>query len=231
MRLEYRILEIAQGDEQECNFCFLDFDDPTLLNFDTAPATHQMVAHNTPDGYTDIVFICSECKKDYNNNTLPWCEKCGRLKRNRNRCFCSHLKAKSTKPLSDKELLSQTFSFRLENKTRELEKELSITKEELKIEREEIAKFQEKSEEWGKRQKQELLDKIKQQEAEIIKLTQKIEQLKTLTPQELVNKLNAYETENEKLKNQLEQLQQNGQLTAQIEVKEAKKWPWLKIRK
>jgi hypothetical protein len=54
-------------------------------------------------------------------------------------------------------------------------------------------------------------------------LTQKIEQLKTLTPQELVNKLNAYETENEKLKNQLEQLQQNGQLTAQIEIKETKK--------
>ena len=134
MRLEYRILEIAQGDEQECNFCFLDFDDPTLLNFDTAPATHQMVARNTPDGYSDIVFICGECKNDYDNNTLPWCEKCGRLKRNRNRCFCSHLKAKSTKPLSDKELLSQTFSFRLENKTRELEKELSITKEELKIE-------------------------------------------------------------------------------------------------
>ncbi|CAJ0911210.1 21649_t:CDS:2 [Entrophospora sp. SA101] len=63
MRLEYRILEIAQGNEQECNFCFLDFDDPTLLNFDTALATHQM-AHNTPDGYSDIVFICSECKKD-----------------------------------------------------------------------------------------------------------------------------------------------------------------------
>ena len=54
-------------------------------------------------------------------------------------------------------------------------------------------------------------------------MTQKIEQLKTLTPQELVNKLNAYEAENEKLKNQLEQLQQNGQLTAQIEVKETKR--------
>ena len=67
------------------------------------------------------------------------------------------------------------------------------------------------------------MDKIKQQETEIIKLTQKIEQLKTLTPQELVNKLNACEAENEKLKNQLEQLQQNGQLTAQIEVKETKR--------
>ena len=61
--------------------------------------------------------------------------------------FLQSLKAKSTKPLSDKELLSQAFSFRLENKTRELEKELSITKEELKVEREEVAKFQEKSEE------------------------------------------------------------------------------------
>src|SRR6185295_11923061 len=147
MRLEYRILEIAQGDEQECNFCFLDFDDSTNFNFDTAPATHQMTARNTPDGYSDIVFICDECKKDYDNNTLPCCEKCGRLKRNRNRCFCSRLKAKSTKPLSDEELLSQAFSSRLENKTRELEKELSITKEKLNIEREEIVKFQEKSEE------------------------------------------------------------------------------------
>src|SRR5438132_14327540 len=109
MRLEYRILEIAQGDEQECNVCFLDFDDPTLLNFDTAPATHQMVARNTPDGYSDIVFIWGECKNNYYNNTLPSIEKCVRLKRNRNRCFCIHLKAKSTKPLSDKELLSQTF--------------------------------------------------------------------------------------------------------------------------
>jgi hypothetical protein len=151
------------------------------------------VARNTPDGYSDIVFICGECKKDYNNNILPWCEKCGRLKRNRNRCFCSHLKAKSTKPLSDKELLSQAFSFRLEN-----------TKEELKIEREERAKFQEKSEEWSKKQKQELLDKVKG-------LEERIKQL---------------EEENRKLKDQ-----QNGPLTAQIEVKETKRWSWLKIKK
>jgi hypothetical protein len=142
MRLEYRVLEIAKGDEQECNFCFLDFDDPTNFSLDTAPATHQMIGRNTPDGYADIVFICGECKKDYDNNTLPCCEKCGRLKRNRNRCLCSHLKVKSTKPLSDKELLSQAFSSHLENKTRELERELSTTKEELNIEREEIVKFQ-----------------------------------------------------------------------------------------
>ncbi|CAJ0899680.1 11697_t:CDS:2, partial [Entrophospora sp. SA101] len=69
MRLEYRILEIAQGNEQECNFCFLDFDDPTLLNFDTAPVTHQMMANNTPDGYSDIIFICSECQRNIRKNS------------------------------------------------------------------------------------------------------------------------------------------------------------------
>jgi len=63
MKLEYRVLEIVKGDEQECNFCFLDFNDPTNFNFDTAPATHQMTARNSPDGYSDIVFICDECKK------------------------------------------------------------------------------------------------------------------------------------------------------------------------
>jgi hypothetical protein len=64
------------------------------------------------------------------------------------------------------------------------------------MEREEVAKFQEKSEEWSKRQKQELLDKIKS----------------------LEEKINHLEEENRKLKDQ-----QNGQLTAQIEIKEIKK--------
>jgi len=99
------------------------------------------MARNTLDSYSDIIFICSKYKQDYDNNTLLWYEKCSRLKRNRNRYFCSHLKAKSNKPLSNKELFSQTFSFYLKNKTRELEKELSTTKEELKIKREEVAKF------------------------------------------------------------------------------------------
>ena len=43
MRLEYRVLEIAKDDSK--SVYVIDFDDPTLLNFDTALATHQMVAH------------------------------------------------------------------------------------------------------------------------------------------------------------------------------------------
>ena len=67
------------------------------------------------------------------------------VKKKRIGCVCSYLKAKPT-PLSEEELLSQSFNSRLENKTRELEKKLSTDKEKLSIEREEIAKFQEKSE-------------------------------------------------------------------------------------
>jgi hypothetical protein len=148
MRLEYRVLELAKEDKKECNYCFLDYNNPTLLHFDTAPATHEMVASEENGGYADIVFICKDCKRDYDNDTLPWCEECGRLKRNRNRCYCHHLaKNKSTKPLTTEELIARSFGSHLEKKTRELENELSTTKEELKIEREEVAKFQEKSEE------------------------------------------------------------------------------------
>ncbi len=115
-------------------------------------------------------------------------------------------------------LIARSFSSRLENKTRELEKELSAAKEELKVEREEVAKFQEKSQEWSKKQKQGLLDRIKELEIEV-------ERLKKLTPQELINEIESYKEEVARLKSQLEKL--NSQQSAQIEVK---KWPWLKIR-
>ena len=100
------------------------------------------------NGYYDIVYICSECKKDYENNALPWCEKCGRLKRKRIGCVCSYLKAKPTS-LFEEELLLQFFSSCLENKIRKFKKKLSTAKEELSIEREEVAKFHKKSKEWG----------------------------------------------------------------------------------
>jgi len=143
MKLEYRVLELTKGDEQECHYCFVYYDDPTNLNFDTAPTTHQMIAHTETEQYFDIY---KDCKAEYDNGTLPRCEKCDRLKRNKSRCYCHKVKKKATLP-TERELISQSFSTHLENKTRELEKELSTAKEELKVEREEVAKFQEKSEE------------------------------------------------------------------------------------
>ncbi len=95
-----------------------------------------MVAHTKSEQYFDISFICKDCKLEYDNNVLPRCEKCDRLMRNKSLCYCHKEKKKQTQSLTNRELVAQSFSSRLENKTRELEKELSITKEELKIERE-----------------------------------------------------------------------------------------------
>ena len=195
MKLEYRILE-AENKTRSCNYCLLDVPFGQELTF--TPANYEIVAYDKKDKCVDIASICDNCKKDLENGTLPYCEECGRLKRNRGYCFCSLQKERPIQSSS-----SQTIEARLAKKTKELEKELKTAKEGLKIEREEVAKFQEKSEEWSKKQKQELLDKIKS----------------------LEEKINHLEEENRKLKDQ-----QKGQI-AQIEVKETKRWSWLKIKK
>ncbi|CAJ0751495.1 13459_t:CDS:2, partial [Entrophospora sp. SA101] len=50
--------------------------DQTNLDFSTAPAAYQMVAHTKSEQYFDISFICKDCKLEYDNNVLPRCEKC-----------------------------------------------------------------------------------------------------------------------------------------------------------
>ena len=145
MKLEYRVLEIAEGDKQDCNYCSLDF--RAEIGFNLNIATHEIAANNKEGDCVDIAYICATCKEGLENNILPYCEKCGRLMRNRRGCFCELLKDKPTRPVSENTLIARSFTSRLENKTKELEKELLATKEALKIEREEIAKFHEKSEE------------------------------------------------------------------------------------
>ena len=147
MRLEYRVLEVAKGSRETCDHCLLDFH---ASSFTFIPATHEIVAHDKKGDCVDISFICANCKKDLENEILPYCEECGRLKKHREACFCNHLKDKKlNQPASEDALIARSFSSRLENKTKELEKELSTAKEELNIEREEVGKFHEKSKEWG----------------------------------------------------------------------------------
>ena len=133
MKLKYRTLE---GDKQDCNYCSLSFRDfrfKDSLTFNIA--THQVAAFKDNDDYADIAYICADCKKDFDNDTLPYCELCGRLKRNRKGCFCNLLENKPIQSLSTEEITSRTFGYRLEKKTRELEKELTSAKEELNIEK------------------------------------------------------------------------------------------------
>jgi len=171
--------------------------------------THKIIANNE---------ACEICKEKFEGNRLKKCERCGRF-RNRHSSVCRCIS--NNEDVNEKELPALPHEEReatfYERQINSLREELTATEEELEIEREEVVKFQEKSEEWSKRQKQELLDRIKELETEV-------ERLRKLTPQELVDKLNAKEKEISELKTQLEKL--TSQQTAQIEVKETKKWPW-----
>ena len=129
MKLKYRILEVAKGDKQDCNYCSLSFRDFRFKdNLTFNIATHQVAAFkdydDDDDDDADIAYICADCKKDLESNILPYCELCGRLQRNRKGCFCNLLKDKPVQSLSTEEIVSRTFGYRLEKKTRELEKEL-----------------------------------------------------------------------------------------------------------
>ena len=73
------------------------------------------------------------------------------------------------------------------------------------------------AENWHKKQKQGLIDRIKTLETEV-------ERLQKQTPQELIKEIN-------ELKIQLQQLQQqNGQFNCQVKVKETKRWSRLKVK-
>nr|CAG8686543.1 9332_t:CDS:2 [Entrophospora candida] len=130
-KLEYKILERIKSSVPYCNYCAIS-DEPVL---------------HEDDSTADIGSICADCKKDFENDNLSYCELCGRLQRNRQGCYCSLLKDGKFRTLSTEEGTSQTIESHLAKKTKELEKKLKTTKEELNVEREEIAKFQEKSEE------------------------------------------------------------------------------------
>ena len=218
--LTHTLLELEDwcSDGSVCDFCF-GLNKASYQIKTRSQITNKILAND---------FICENCKVRFENDELPKCNKCGRLRIQSDieyptsKVVCRCVKRKENTEEKKLPLLPHQnggMALFYETQINSLQEQLNTAGTEIDTHLEAL----EISEDWHKRQKQELLDKIKQQEAEIIKLTQKIEQLKTLTPQELVNKLNAYETENEKLKNQLEQLQQNGQLTAQIEIKETKK--------
>ena len=185
MKLEYQAIKLRRGDKWHCNFC--SFERERSLT-----ATYKIVSYNTNNNdYNDIAYICVECKKALDDNTLPHCNDCGRIMRNRIDCFCDLRKDEPVKTPIITETMAQSYVGRLEQQNKDLKQQLSSAKEEISSHLEAL----EVSKDWHNKQKQELLDKIQRLESEV-------EQLK----------------------------RQQTQLTAQIEVKETKKWPWLKIK-
>ena len=207
--LEYTVLELEKESKKTCDFC-------SKLENRNNKSVHQIREYSkvTGEWISDDV-VCERCEEKYWNDELLKCNRCGRLQTKldfdivtgKNVCYCirnnEDLEEKELPLLPHEEISQSTF---YERQINSLQEQLNETEEALEIEREEAVKFQEKSEEWSKRQKQELLDRIKQLEEENGNHKEEIKRLKT----------------------QLEQL--TSQQVAQIEVKETKRWSWLKIK-
>ena len=207
--LEYTVLELEKESKKTCDFC-------SKFENKNNKSVHQIRSFSKVTGeWISDDMICERCEEKYWDDELSKCNRCGRLQtkldfdivNGKNVCYCirnnEDLEEKELPLLPHEEISQSTF---YERQINSLQEQLNETEEALEIEREEAVKFQEKSEEWSKRQKQELLDWIKQLEEENGNHKEEIKRLKT----------------------QLEQL--TSQQVAQIEVKETKKWPWLKIK-
>jgi len=186
MKLEYQAIELRRGDKWHCNFC--SFEKEKSLN-----ATYKILSYNTSNNdYSDIAYICVECKKDLDDNALPHCNNCGRAMRNRIDCFCDLRKDEPpVKTPTITEIMAQSYVGRLEQQNKDLKQQLASAKEEISSH----LKALDVSKDWHDKQKQELLDKIQRLESEV----------------EFLRK-------------------QQTQQVAQIEVKENKRWPWLKVK-
>lgn len=212
--LIYTLLELVRESKKTCDFC----SNPHGKDNKSVFRIVSRVKSNNEWLADDVV--CENCKDKFENDELAKCERCGRLQTKHDFSFragkyiCDCIRY--DEDLEEKELPSVPYesqAISYERQINSLQEKLNETEWELETEREEVVKFQEKSEEWGKRQKKELLDRIKELEAEV-------ERLKNRTPQELLKEINELKA----------QLEQKNQLITQIEVKETKKWPW-KLKK
>src|SRR6185369_2214835 len=183
-----------------CSFCVSLKDKIVCQIVTRSKVTHKLVAND---------FACENCKEKFENNEISKCERCGRLRTDSDTDYitgkyvCRCIKREEN--IEEKELpvlpgeeRESTFYERQINGLREEKNQLA---EEVDTHLEAL----EVAEDWHKRQKQELLDRIKELEAENKKL-------KELTPQELLKEI-------EELKVQL--AKQNSQ-QAQVEIKEKK---------
>ena len=207
--LEYTVLELEKESKKTCDFC-------SKFENKNNKSVHQIRSRSKVTGeWISDDMVCERCEEKYWDDELSKCNRCGRLQtkldfdivNGKNVCYFirnnEDLEEKELPLLPHEEISQSTF---YERQINSLQEQLNETEEALEIEREEAVKFQEKSEEWSKRQKQELLDRIKQLEEENDNHKEEIKRLKT----------------------QLEQL--TSQQVAQIEVKETKRWSWLKIK-
>jgi DNA repair exonuclease SbcCD ATPase subunit len=210
--LDYIVLDLDGWNKRTCDFCSNPFgnDNKAVCQIRTrSKLTDKLIANDV---------ACESCRDRLNE--LPKCGNCSKLFTKADRdilskkyiCDCEGKEQEKELPILPHERKPNAFYERQINTLREENEQLT---EEVDTHLDAL----EISEDWHKRQKQELLDRIKELELEV-------EKMKALTPQELINEIESYKEEVARLRTQLEKL--NSQQSTQIEVK---RWPWLKIRK
>jgi len=216
--LLYTVLELEEWlndiNNLPCEFCVTSFsnENRAVCQIKTRnPITHKLVA---------IDFACQKCKERFESGEMPKCERCGRLRIKSDTDFITgKYVCRCIERGEDTEEKELPVLPHLERESTFYERQINALREEKEQLSEEVdthLEALEVSEVWNKRQKQELLDEIKSLKEEVKQLREQV-------------KAETYEKEITELEAQLEQLNSQQQ-TAQVEVKEVKKWSW-KLRK
>jgi len=178
--LLYTVLELEEWHREienlPCEFCTVLFSNrnKAVCQIRTrSKITHKIVESD---------FVCQECKEKFENDQIPKCERCGRLRTKSDTdvitgeyvCRCIKRKENTEEkelPVLPHEEREATFYERQINALRE-EKDQLTEEVETHLEALEV------SEVWNKRQKRELLDKVSDLEKKIKQLEEENKQLK-----------------------------------------------------
>ena len=148
--LIYTLLELSKESKKTCDFC------SKLENEDNKSVKQIVTRVKSTSRWISDDVVCEECEEKFFNDEIPKCERCGRLQTKldfdffsgKNICYC----IRNNENLEEKELPSlpherENMTAFYERQINDLREQLTTTEEALEIEREEVIKFQEKSEE------------------------------------------------------------------------------------
>jgi hypothetical protein len=196
-KLIYTLLKLARESKKTCDFCSNPY------GKDNKSAFRIVIRVKSNNEWLSDDVVCENCKDKFESDELTKCERCGRLQTKLDIDFSSGKYLcdciRYNEDLEEKKLPSVPYKSQAafyERQINNLQEKKTAVEEALAIEREEVVKFQEKSEEWSKRQKQELLDKIANLEEK---------------------KIRSWEAQNKKLK------EQNGIVNYEKKIAELKK--------
>lgn len=206
--LIYTLLELVRESKKTCDFC----SNPYGKDNESAFRIVTRIKLNNEWLADDVV--CEDCKEKFENDELTKCERCGRLQTKLDIDFSSGKYIcdciRYNEDLEEKELPSVPYESQAvfyERQINKLQEEKMLAENTIEEEREAHEDFMRVSEEWSKRQKEELLEENKKLK----------EREKKMTVGELIDKMEFIEKEITELKAQLAQLTTTQQQTAQIE--------------